>query len=163
MTMNYLPATITQLPCEEVTPTEPFPFKSARISRGIKFQHYLIFFPFYAEYKKCQHLYTFNLETLQWSSVELRHSPEILENTNNYAIVPYLENEFVLFGCYKTFAAARTNNLFSQLQTAVVNKTLGFINAQITKGNNNIYKVLLRWCNIFWRSINSWMERTFFW
>ncbi len=134
MSINDHPATITQLPCEEVKPIEPFPFKSNRISRGIKYKHFLILFPFYADYKKCQHLYTFNLETLEWSIVELKSSPEILENTSNYTILPYEENSFFFYGCYKTFTAARTNNLFSQTQTVVLNKVAGLIKVQLDRG-----------------------------
>jgi len=130
--MSLHPSEIIENPCEEIIPANPFPFKSNRISRSIKFLHYLIFFPFHVEYKKCKHLYTFNLQTLEWSSVELKNSPEILEITNNYTVSIYLENQFVLFGCYKTFAAARTDNLFSQSQQATLKTILGFIEAKFS-------------------------------
>ncbi len=129
--MSLSPSEIIENSCEEIIPAKSFPFKSNRISHSIKFFNYLIFFPFYVEYKKCKRLYTFNLETLEWSSVELKNSPEILENTNNYTVSPFLENNFILFGCYKTFATARPNNLFSQAQ-ATLNSVVGFIQTRLS-------------------------------
>ncbi len=125
---------ILKSPCREVKPLEPFPFKSNRISRGVRFQHYLIFFPFYPEYKKSQHLYTFNLYTRKWGSVQLINSPEILENTDNYKVASNERNGFILFGCYKAFQANTTRNLFFQSQTLTLKKTLGQISARIDQG-----------------------------
>ena len=68
-TMTEELTSILEAPCPELKPVEPFPFKSHRISRGIRFQHYLVLFPFYPEYKKLQHLYTFNLLNRKWGSV----------------------------------------------------------------------------------------------
>ena len=132
--MNSELASILKSPCKELKPAEPFPFKSNRISRGVMFQHFLFFFPFYPEYKKCQHLYTFNLYTRKWGSVQLINSPEILENTDNYKVVSDKKDGFVLFGCYKAFQANTTGNLFFQSQTMTLKKTLGRISAKIDQG-----------------------------
>ncbi len=123
-----------EAPCRELKPPEPFPFKSNRISRGVRFQHFLILFPFYPEYKKLQHLYSFNLYTRKWGSVELRNSPEILENTDNYKVVSDDENRFILVGCYKAFQTNTTGNLFFQSQAMSLKKTLGYIKAKIDQG-----------------------------
>jgi len=125
---------ILEAPCRELKPADPFPFKSNRISRGVRFQHFLILFPFYPEYKKLQHLYSFNLYTRKWGSVELRNSPEILENTDNYRVVSDDENGFLLVGCYKAFQANTTGNLFFQSQAMTFKKTLGYIKAKIDQG-----------------------------
>jgi len=128
-------SSILEAPCKELKPVEPFPFKSNRISRSIRYKHYLILFPFYPEYKKCQQLYIFNLLTHKWGSVQLIDSPEILENTDNYKILSdYYDGGFVLVGCYKTFQAGQTGNLFSQSQAATLKKALGCILVRIDEG-----------------------------
>ncbi len=133
--INYI-HTISQLQCKEITPYLPYPFKSNRISHGTRFQNHLILFPFYVEYKKCQHLYSFNLKTFEWSSLKLENSPEILSTTDNYSIKPYEENQFVLFGSYKTFTAAQTGNLFDLPQLTGTKTVLGFLNAKIVNSKN---------------------------
>jgi len=127
---------ISQLKCKEITPYLPFPFKTNRISRGTRFQNHLILFPFYVEYKKSQQLYTFNLKTFEWSSLKLKNSPEILTITDNYSIILYEENKFVLLGSYKIFTAAQTGNLFSPPQLAGLKTVLGFIHAKVDNGKN---------------------------
>ncbi len=125
---------LIEAPCKELKPIEPFPFKSNRISRGVRFQHYLILFPFYPEYKKLRHLYTFNLLTRKWGSVQLRNSPEVLENTDNYKVISNENDAFILFGCYKAFQGNTTGNLFFQSQTMTLKSNLGRILAEIDQG-----------------------------
>ena len=129
---------ILEAPCQELKPVEPFPFKSNRISHGIRFQHYLILFPFYPEYKKCQHLYTFNLLTHKWGSAQLRNSPEILENTDNFKILPDNQGGFILFGCFKKIHARASGNLFDQSVTVTLKKVLGYIAAQNYQGKKRL-------------------------
>ena len=125
---------LLEAPCNELKPLEPFPFRSNRISHGIQFQHFLILFPFYPEYKNIQRLYTFNLLTHKWGSVKLENAPEILENTDNYKILPSNRLELILIGCHKTIHARASANLFAQSVTVTTKKTLGWIGARISGG-----------------------------
>ena len=51
--------------------------------------------------------------------------------TDNYSIVPYTANKFVLFGGYKTYSAAQPGNLFSLPQLTDVKTVLGFVRAKV--------------------------------
>jgi len=145
--------TTNQLSCKELTPSTPYPFKTNRISRGTRIENYLILFPFYTEYKKSPHLPIFDLKTLQWFSITLQNSPEILAITDNYTIVPYTTNKFVLFGGEKIYSAAQPGNLFSLPQLTGVKTVLGFVRAKVIDSKGFLSENMIS--RIFNRKIES--------